>query len=61
MTWLGLLGISVLLAAIAAVTGVKPKETRPVARTRLMAVGRFALMLLAVLLAYLALRARSGR
>jgi uncharacterized protein YciW len=58
--WLVWLGIAVLIAVVAAVTGIKPKQTRPVARTRLMAVGRFALVVLAAILAYLAFKARSG-
>ncbi len=60
MNWLGWLALAVLLSAIAAVTGIKPKGSRPVPRTRLMAVGRFVLLLLIVLFAYLAFRARSG-
>lgn len=60
MNWLVWLGLAVLIGVIAAVTGVKPKGTRPVARTRLMGVGRFFLLLLIVLFAWLAFRARSG-
>jgi hypothetical protein len=60
MTWLGWLGLAVLLSAFAAVTGFKAKGTRPVAGSRLMAVGRFVLFLMIVLLAYMAYRARSG-
>jgi hypothetical protein len=60
VNWLGWLAIAVLLSVVAAVTGIKPKGSRPVASTRLMAVGRFILLLLIVLFAYLAFRARSG-
>jgi uncharacterized membrane protein YhaH (DUF805 family) len=60
MNWLIWLGLAVLIGVIAAVTGIKPKGTRPVARTRLMGVGRFFLLLLIVLFAWLAFRARSG-
>jgi hypothetical protein len=60
MNWLVWLGLAVLIGVIAAVTGVKPKGTRPVARTRLMGVGRLFLLLLIVLFAWLAFRARSG-
>ena len=60
MSWLIWLGLAVLIGVIAAVTGIKPKGTRPVARTRLMGVGRFFLLLLIVLFAWLAFRARSG-
>jgi hypothetical protein len=58
--WLAWLGLAVLLSAVAALTGFKPKGTRPVAGTRLMAAGRFILLLLIVLFAYIAARARSG-
>jgi len=60
MNWLIWLGLAVLIGVIAAVTGIKPKGTRPVARTRLMGVGRLFLLLLIVLFAWLAFRARSG-
>jgi len=60
MNWLVWVGLAVVVAAIAAVTGVKPKGTRPVARTRLMGVGRIALFAMIAILAYLAYRARGG-
>jgi hypothetical protein len=60
MNWLVWLGLAVLVAAIAAVTGIKPKGTRPVAHTRMMGVGRIALLAIVIILAYLAFRARSG-
>ena len=60
MTWIFWLGLAVLLAAFAAVTGLKSKGTRPVAGSRLMGVGRFVLFLMIVLLTYMAYRARSG-
>jgi len=60
MQWVVWLGLAVLVSAIAAVTGIKSRGTRPVSGTRLMAVGRFILLLLIVLFAYLAFRARSG-
>ncbi|MBV9497317.1 MAG: hypothetical protein JOZ54_23980 [Acidobacteria bacterium] len=58
MSWLAWLGIAVVVAAIAAVTGIKPRGTRPVAHTRMMGVGRVALLLIAVIFAYMAFRAR---
>ncbi|HEY1251083.1 MAG TPA: hypothetical protein VGH97_07810 [Thermoanaerobaculia bacterium] len=58
--WIFWLGLAVLVAAIAAVTGIKSKGTRPVASTRLMAVGRFILLLLAAVFAWAAFRARAG-
>jgi hypothetical protein len=60
MTWLALLGIAVLITAVAAVTGIKARGTRPVARTQLMGVARLVLVLTVLLLLYLAYRARSG-
>lgn len=60
MNWLIWLGLAVVVAAFAAVTGMKPKGTRPVAHTRMMGVGRIALLAIVVIFAYLAFRARSG-
>ena len=60
MNWLVWLGLAVLVAAVAAVTGFKPKGTRPVAHTRMMGVGRIALFAVLVIFAYLAYRARVG-
>jgi hypothetical protein len=56
MVWLGL---AVLVAAVAALTGVKAKGTRPVAGTRLMGVARFVLLLLALVFLYMAFRGRA--
>jgi hypothetical protein len=60
MNWLALLGIAVVIAAVAAVTGMKAKGTRPVAHTRMMGVGRIVLLIIVVIFAYLAYQARSG-
>ena len=60
MTWLAWLVLAVLITAIAAVTGIKPKGTRHVAGTRLMGVARLALLVLVIVFAYFAFRARSG-
>ena len=60
MTWLAWLGLAVIITAVAAVTGFKPKGTRHVARTRLMGVARIALLIIVAICAYLAFRARSG-
>jgi hypothetical protein len=60
MSWLAWLGLAVLITAAAAVTGIKPKGTRHVARTRLMGMARLALLALIIIFAYLAFRARSG-
>jgi hypothetical protein len=60
MSWLAWLGLAVLIGVIAAVTGLKPKGTRHVAGTRMMGIGRIALLILIALFVYLALRARTG-
>ena len=52
------MGLAVLVAAVAALTGFKPKGTRPVAGTRLMGAGRFVLLLVALVFLYLAFRGR---
>ena len=58
MTWLAWLTLAVLIAAVAAVTGIKPAGTRHVARTRLMGVARLVLLFIIVVFMYMAYRAR---
>jgi uncharacterized membrane protein YozB (DUF420 family) len=60
MNWLVLLGIAVVIVAVAAVTGIKPKGTRPVSHSRMMGMGRIMLVIIAVIVAYIAFRARNG-
>jgi hypothetical protein len=60
MNWLVWLGLAVVVGVVAAVTGIKPRGTRHVAGTRLMGIGRFFLLLLIAIFAYLAYRARAG-
>jgi hypothetical protein len=60
MNWLVWLGIAVVIAGIAAVTGMKPKGTRHVSHTRMMGVGRVALFVVVAIFVYMAYRARSG-
>ena len=61
VTWLTWLIIALLVATLAALTGIKPKESRPVAHTRLMGVARFVLVVAFLFVAaYIALRTRSG-
>ena len=60
MTWLTFLIGAVVVAALAALTGIKPAGTRPVAGTQLMTVARAVLVLVAFVLVYLAITARSG-
>lgn len=51
MSWLTLLLLVAVLVAVAAITGLKPRGGRPVARTRLMSAARVVLLVIAVLLA----------
>ena len=60
MTWVVWLALAVVLTAAVAVTGITPKGTRPVGQTHLMGVARLVLLLLVIILAYLAFRARYG-
>lgn len=60
MNWLILLGFAAVVVAVAAVTGIKPKGTRPVSHSRMMGMGRLALLAIVIILAYVAFRARSG-
>ena len=60
MTWLTWLLVVLLVATFAALTGLQPKGSRPVARTRLMSVARLILVVAVLIVAYMAFRARSG-
>lgn len=60
MNWLVWIGLAVVVAAVAAVTGMKPRGSRPVAGTRLMGVGRIVLLVIVVIFVVLAYRARGG-
>ena len=60
MSWMVWLGLAVLIGAVAALTGIKPRGTRPVARTRLMGAARFVLLVLVLLFLYLAYRGYSA-
>ena len=60
MTWFTWLLLAALVAAGAAVTGIKPSGTRQVERTYLMGAARFALVILLVVFMFLAFRARTG-
>ncbi len=60
MSWIFWLGLAVAIGIIAAVTGMKPSGTRPVARTRLMGGARFVLIVLLLLFLYLAYRGYSS-
>jgi hypothetical protein len=60
MNWLVWLGIAMVIAVFAAVTGLKPKGTRPVAHTRMMGMGRLVLVAVAIIFVYIAYRAHTG-
>lgn len=60
MTWFTWLLLAMLIATVAAVTGIKPKGTRHVAGTRLMGVARIVLLVIVAIIAYAAYRTRSG-
>jgi hypothetical protein len=61
MSWIFWLGLAVAIGVIAAVTGMKPRGTRPVARTRLMGVARFVLLVMVLVFLYFAWRGYSAR
>jgi hypothetical protein len=60
MTWLFWLAAAVLVTAIAAVTGAKPKGTRHVAHTGLMDVARVVLLVMLAIVGYAIYRAYAG-
>jgi len=55
MSWLTLLWIAAIVIALVAITGLKPRGTRHVARTHLMGAARIALGVVAVVLVLIAL------
>jgi hypothetical protein len=60
MGWLFWLTLAAVVVAIAAVTGLKPKDGRHVARTQLMGVARVVLVVIGLVVAYMAYRANAG-
>lgn len=56
MNWLFWLMIAACIAVFAAVTGIEPSETRPVARTHLMSVARIVLILIVAVLVWYAVK-----
>jgi hypothetical protein len=56
MSWLFWLGLAVAVGLIAALTGVKPKGTKPVARTQMMGIARIILVLIVLALLFAAYR-----
>jgi len=53
MNWIALLGIVVVIVALAALTGIKPKGTRSIAHSRLMTVGWIILLVIVVIIAWM--------
>jgi hypothetical protein len=58
VNWLVWLGLAVAVVAVAAVTGIKPRGTRPVSHSRMMGMGRLALLVIVIIFVYMAFRAR---
>jgi len=52
MTWLGFLAIAVVLVALFAFVGARPKGGRPVGGTQLMAVARVVVLVTALAIAW---------
>jgi hypothetical protein len=61
MSWIFWLGLAVVVGALAALTGLKPRGSKPVSNTRLMGVARFILVVMALVFLYLAFRGHSVR
>jgi putative effector of murein hydrolase len=59
MPWYAWFALALVITVFAAVTGIKAKGTRPVARTQLMGVARWFLLLIVLVIAYQAYRAYS--
>lgn len=53
-SWVTLLAVAVVLVVIAALTGARPDDTKPVAQTRLMKVARIILVVVAAILVVVA-------
>jgi hypothetical protein len=56
MSWIFWLGLAVVIGALAALTGLKPRGTKPVSNTRLMGVARFILIVMVIVFLYFAYR-----
>ena len=56
MSWLFWVGLAVTVGLLAALTGVKPKGTKPVARTQMMGIARIVLVLIVLALLFAAYR-----
>jgi len=60
MSWLTILLVAAVVAALAAMTGAKPSGTRHVARTHLMSVARVVLLVAILAVLFFVLRAPKG-
>ena len=60
MTWLAWVALAVIITAVAAVTGFKPKGTRHVAHTRMMGMARLALLVVVAIFLYIFFRTRTA-
>ena len=60
MNWMVWLALAVVICAIAAVTGIKPRGTRHVAHSRMMNAGRFFLFIIIAIFIFMAYRAHGG-
>jgi hypothetical protein len=60
MSWFAWFALAVVIMGFAAVTGMKAKGTRHVARTHLMGAARVVLVVIVVAVAYLVFRAYSA-
>ncbi|HXD75656.1 MAG TPA: hypothetical protein VN628_18045 [Vicinamibacterales bacterium] len=56
MNWLVWLMVAACIAVFAALTGIKPTKTRPVAGTHLMSVARVVLILIVAILVWWAVK-----
>lgn len=56
MSWLFWLGLALLVGLLAALTGIKPSGTKPVARTKLMGMARIVLVAGLLIFLFLAYR-----
>jgi len=61
MSWIFWLGLAVVIGAVAALTGLKPRGSKPVSNTRLMGVARFILVVMGLVFLYLAYRGYAAR
>jgi hypothetical protein len=59
MSWLVWLALAVIVAGVAAVTGLQPRGGRPVARTGLMTVARVVLFIVVLIFVYMAYSSRN--